>query len=326
MESARPLKVKECLYSIQDVSEVARKALKNIVSQGRAPVPSVYEEEFYQQAEALGLNDLVLRLMATLPSGQVAHLLINGLEKMVKEIDKDLEDYARDLKIHTSAIEEGKGRLIEHNGSEIHDVGLTLDAIIKSNLQMTIQLNNARAKLKEREEQVQKLRLKSRIDPLTGIYNRGAMEEDLSLEFARSKRYERPFALVMADIDHFKRINDTYGHSVGDDVLRSFSRLVMRAIRESDSVYRYGGEEFLLLLRETSLKPACIAAERIRETVENHVLKGRGDKGVEIRITSSFGVASWRSTDSSCLDILNRADRALYCAKQSGRNQVVSSE
>ncbi len=325
METGRPLKLKECLYSIQDVSEVARKTLKNIVSQGKAPVPPVYEEEFYQQAEALGLNDLVLRLMASLPAGQVANLLINGLEKMVREIDSDLEAYGQDLSKHTSAIEKGRGRLLDTNGSHVEQVKITLDDIIRANLQMTAQLNSTRAKLREREEQVKSLRLKSRIDPLTGTFNRGAMEEDLTLEFARSKRYKRPFSIVMADIDFFKKVNDTYGHAVGDDVLRSFTRLIKKGIRESDTLYRYGGEEFLILLRETELGPAGVVAERLRRGIEGHVLKSKDDGRVEIRITASFGVAAWRDSDSTYMDIIDRADKALYCAKQSGRNQVVSS-
>ncbi len=325
MEKTRPLKLRECLYSIHDVSEVARESLKNIVRQGKAPIPPVYEEEFYRQAEALGLNDLVLRLMATLPSGQVANLLMNGLEKLVREIDGDLEEYGHQLSEHTNAIEKSRSQLDNGEDPHLEQVKMTLDDIIRANIQMKAQLDSTRARLQEREEQVKHLKLKSRHDPLTGVLNRSAMEEDLPLEFARSKRYGRPFSIIMTDIDFFKKVNDRYGHVIGDDVLRSFSRLIKRGIREVDSLYRYGGEEFLILLPETTLESASIVAERLRKGIEAHLLKSKDDSAIEIRITASFGVTSWRESDSSYVDVVERADKALYCAKQSGRNQVVSS-
>jgi len=323
---SRPLELKDCLYSYQDISEVARQALKNIVSQGRAPIPPIYEEEFFNQAQALGLNDLVERLMARIPAGQVATILVHSLEKMVHRIDGDLESFGKDLDSHTTALKEGRGRLFDKNGSSLETIKVALDEILKANLKMSVQLEETRKQLREREKQVNKLKQRTRVDTLTGALNRGAMEEDLPLEFARSRRYQRPFSIVMADIDHFKKINDTYGHAIGDEVLKSFSRLIMSQIRDVDGLYRYGGEEFLILLRDTSFEGACIAAERIRETIERHILRRKDDPSIQIRITSSFGVSSWKESDCSYSEVVDRADKALYYAKESGRNQVASSE
>jgi len=151
------------------------------------------------------------------------------------------------------------------------------------------------------------------------------MEEDLPGEFARNKRYNRTFSVVMADIDHFKNVNDTYGHSAGDEILKAFAGLMQKALREVDVIYRYGGEEFLVLLPETDAQGALLVAERIRKAVDSKVLKHRDDPNIKIRVTSSFGVSINNEKDLSHLDIIKRADKALYEAKNSGRNRVESA-
>ncbi len=153
-------------------------------------------------------------------------------------------------------------------------------------------------------------------DMLTGVSNRRAIFDALDTEFARSVRYQRPFALLMLDLDKFKAVNDTYGHQVGDQVLQRFSRLVGASIRPHDTLGRTGGEEFLVVLPETSMVAAMHIAQRILEMVST-----TDDPRLPVS-TASIGLTEWQPDDASAEAVLERADRALYRAKENGRNQV----
>jgi len=235
--------------------------------------------------------------------------------------------------LFSAVMEDGKIMLEIRRGSNLKPIRIDLGEVFEEDTETSGRRKDSNVaymckdtyeELKEREEQVQQLKVITRLDPLTGALNRTAMEEDLALEFSGSRRYKRPFSVIMADIDFFKRVNDTYGHVAGDDVLKSFCRLIRFHIREVDTVYRYGGEEFLILLRGTPLAGAHIVAERMRVNVERHVFRHRDDPKVELRITASFGVASWSESDRSYNDIIVRVDKAMYTAKNAGRNRVIS--
>ncbi|MEW5947669.1 MAG: sensor domain-containing diguanylate cyclase [bacterium] len=158
-------------------------------------------------------------------------------------------------------------------------------------------------------------------DPLTGMYNHGYFQEKLSEEVERTRRYHRPMSLLMVDVDHFKRVNDRFGHLHGDDVLRDLARLLRGRLRLVDISARYGGEEFAAILPEATVNEAKIVGERLRRTVEEHdfVLK---DLKRTINITISVGVASLGDGSLTKDELINHADHALYLAKTSGRNRV----
>lgn len=159
-------------------------------------------------------------------------------------------------------------------------------------------------------------------DALTQLLNRRALTERITAEMERALRYDSSMALLMIDLDHFKRINDTYGHLVGDDVLRDVAALLTETIRTSDMVARYGGEEFLVLLPETDDAGAEMFAERIREAIEQHQFGGRADQPA-LKLTTSVGVATFPAARiESVEDLFARADAALYRAKADGRNRV----
>jgi diguanylate cyclase (GGDEF)-like protein len=160
-------------------------------------------------------------------------------------------------------------------------------------------------------------------DPLTGIANRRRMTEQISKELDRARRYKHPLALLMVDIDHFKRINDTYGHEVGDQAIVAVAGALSAAMRSIDLVARFGGEEFVLLMPEASLETAGGAAERLRETVAQ--LRIDLDGGLTVSLTISVGVAASYPQDApdSPSALLVRADKALYQAKKDGRDRVV---
>ena len=159
----------------------------------------------------------------------------------------------------------------------------------------------------------------SSIDRLTGLNNRGHWEDAIKLEYARHARYGSQASLVMFDIDHFKHINDTYGHQVGDKVLRAIAELVRGLIRTVDIAGRYGGEEFAVLLPDTDLQGAALFAERLRKAVEEDQIIHEGQP---IRCTISLGVADLGSTVSEYKQLIEQADQAMYVSKKTGRNKV----
>lgn len=155
-------------------------------------------------------------------------------------------------------------------------------------------------------------------DALTGLYNRRHFNAELEREFMRSKRYGGNLCIAIIDIDFFKKINDTYGHLCGDYVLKEVAYLILENFRKTDMVFRYGGEEFVVIMTETSLKNSLIPLERLRKTIENNNFIYKGKK---ITVTISIGVET-NQTDTTD-EFLNNADKALYQAKQNGRNQTV---
>jgi diguanylate cyclase (GGDEF)-like protein len=156
------------------------------------------------------------------------------------------------------------------------------------------------------------------IDPLTQLSNRLYIEGMFENEIKRAQRYEKTFAVIFADIDYFKSVNDTYGHETGDSVLKEFANILKSDIRSLDTIARWGGEEFLILCPETNIESAKILAEKLRKNIESYKFKTIGNK------TCSFGVSEYTAEDITAKSTIKRADKALYMAKKSGRNRVVS--
>lgn len=159
-------------------------------------------------------------------------------------------------------------------------------------------------------------------DGLTGLLNRRYWESCLEREFARHQRYDNPVSLVIFDIDHFKRVNDTYGHQTGDEVIRETARITSQLVRETDFAGRYGGEEFVVLLPGTTLDGAAQFAERLRSSIERQQLDYQGSP---LTFTISLGVATLTDDMAGYLTLLERADKALYQSKEGGRTQVTLS-
>lgn len=172
----------------------------------------------------------------------------------------------------------------------------------------------------------EQLRLTSLTDPLTGLYNRRYLEQRLDSEIARAQRHCQPLSFLFLDADHFKRVNDTFGHHAGDRVLVHLGKYLKRMLRTSDIAVRYGGEEFAMVLPQIEMHSACELAERLRRRVAAHPVKL--DSGEAIHVTLSIGV----SGTSTCLseppevvamELVRQADEAVYAAKKAGRNRVM---
>lgn len=164
----------------------------------------------------------------------------------------------------------------------------------------------------------EELKTASRVDGLTGLYNRRYWQERFDEVFKLSKRRGKPSTAMMLDIDHFKRINDTYGHQAGDKVIKMLAALIKRCIRETDLAGRYGGEEFAIILTDSALDNAKVVAERIRQFAQRLEVE---HEGKTIRFTISLGLAEFDSNIKGAMGWLELADQALYEAKQNGRNQ-----
>jgi diguanylate cyclase (GGDEF)-like protein len=150
-----------------------------------------------------------------------------------------------------------------------------------------------------------------RVDALTHLFNRRRLDEDIADECRRSARYGRPLSILMIDVDHFKGYNDAHGHAAGDRALQDVAALLRSGVRLIDSVYRFGGEELAILLRETDIRGASVVAERLRAAVEANG-----------KVTASFGVAEFDPKHPVPSNLIESADRALYAAKNAGRNRV----
>ncbi|WP_022670284.1 diguanylate cyclase [Hippea alviniae] len=172
-----------------------------------------------------------------------------------------------------------------------------------------------------RGQLIKKLKDESERDFLTKLYNRRSIITFLEKFIALSKRNNKPLSFMILDLDKFKRINDTYGHLVGDDVLREVARVIEKSIRSSDIAGRFGGEEFSVILPETELDKACEVAERIRANIES--MRVKSENG-DVSITVSAGVSEYNNETIN--EFIGRADKSLYKAKANGRNRVMKSE
>ena len=174
--------------------------------------------------------------------------------------------------------------------------------------------------LQRLREENQELAALVRTDELTGLFNFRYFLQAVELEMERSRRSDQPTTLIMMDIDHFKEVNDAYGHEVGNRTLAHVAKILRNAIRRLDIPCRYGGEEFALILPDTPLSAGVLFANRLRHLIENAVIE---IEGTQIKLTASFGVDVYRKDDqSTAKEFIERADSLLYEAKSKGRNKV----
>ena len=183
----------------------------------------------------------------------------------------------------------------------------------------TADLEKSLADLEKSQDEIrlqnEELEALSRQDPLTGVSNRRHLINSLEPLFAESRKVNRELCCVMVDIDHFKRVNDDHGHSMGDEVIRCVAKILTSVVRSSDLVCRYGGEEFLIILPEAPVEAATAAAERLRAKIDSPGF-------ARVPVTASFGVSSIRNGASTFAALINQADEAMYASKENGRNRV----
>ncbi|MEO6012399.1 MAG: diguanylate cyclase [Devosia sp.] len=192
-----------------------------------------------------------------------------------------------------------------------------------ANAQLEQKLEASRDDISALQRDLDEVRRESMLDPLTKIFNRKSFDEGMMKSFADAADNGSPLCLMLLDIDHFKRFNDTWGHQTGDQVLRLVAMTLKSNIKGKDMAARYGGEEFAAILPETDLEGALIVGDNIRKAIQAKELLKRSTNEKLGRITASFGVAMYRKGDTPG-SLIERADRCLYAAKHAGRNRVLS--
>jgi diguanylate cyclase (GGDEF)-like protein len=241
----------------------------------------------------------------------------NGIEELIDSIGNDTLEVLSSFEIDPGDMKPFSQILQEAN-EELGKLNLSYEQLVYELKQEKQKVEELARELKEANETLRGLAFK---DGLTGLFNHRYFQEHMEKEVQRADRYKRTLSLIMIDIDHFKKINDTYGHPVGDIVIRSIANLFENTIRKSDTAARYGGEEFALILPETDIKGAVILAERLRKMAEQMEIEADGNK---IKVTISIGIATYDPSAGlrSKAEIIDAADRALYNSKQTGRNKL----
>lgn len=213
--------------------------------------------------------------------------------------------------------------------SDPDQVRMVIKFLVTENAKMQKEQGELKSRLEQSQNQIEALRYKvaeaeevSLKDPLTSIANRRAFDADLAQAIGDAKTLKHPLCLIMCDIDHFKKLNDTYGHPVGDEVLKIFANILSENVRSGDTVARYGGEEFAVVLTRSDMQTASRVCERMRLDIASRKLSLNRNGEIIGNITASFGVAQFLASDTP-ETLLQRADAKLYEAKTGGRNRVV---
>ncbi|WP_017445631.1 GGDEF domain-containing protein [Gayadomonas joobiniege] len=220
-------------------------------------------------------------------------------------------------------VSENAKRIVKNNHiplyqpNYISEINQLQDSLIK----MAKNLKKKQKNTHDRHQaQTKQLKLAANLDPLTGLYNRRVIDTELPKEINRALRYQHPLSLAMVDLDHFKQVNDTYGHCAGDQVLSAVAKHLIKNVRKTDSVMRFGGEEFCILMPSSDLKSSFHLLNRLRLGIAELTTFYQAQN---IRITASFGLTALSETNDTSENLIEQADQALYKAKQNGRNQVI---
>ncbi|MGD2026379.1 MAG: diguanylate cyclase [Anaerolineales bacterium] len=290
--------------------------------QGKANAHLLIGNLEFQQSE---LDDALHHLMQALENAEKGQdtSLVYRAHLQLSQIYREMEDYQMALS-HFEAFHQIKESVFnEDMTTKIKSLEIMHRVRETQQDSEIYRLRNVELtrEIEERKKVQSKLEKIATLDPLTGIFNRRHFFELTQQELNRSRRYNRPLSVIMLDIDHFKQVNDRFGHLVGDRVLVEVARRIQKALRRVDQACRYGGEEFAVLLPETTLTQAEMVATRLwRLVTKQPTVSGE----LKLKITVSVGVATYHHDGIIAVDtLLDRADKAMYVAKQTGRNRVV---
>ena len=271
----------------------------------RAPKPEVDNEQ--QKTE---LNELIEKQRK---QAEEMHETMFKLHELTGNIGQNMNDHAGRMQEINSDL----ATAVADDDSNLKSTLLdAVSEVTKANEQLQDQLKNAEAKLVEQAKTIEKHMAAARTDALTGVLNRRAFDEEIGRRVSEFQRYRTPVSLLMADIDYFKKFNDSHGHQAGDDVLKMAARTLQGAMRDVDFVCRYGGEEFAIIMPGTELTGGGMAAERARIAIEKAIHEFEGKV---LKVTLSCGVAS-AMPGEDVASVIRRADEALYESKKAGRN------
>jgi len=240
---------------------------------------------------------------------QDVDLLVSSLYELTSYVNTQVTEHSQRVGEITDSIS-----MQDEIGSEqMLDAGKSL---IDVNQKLQADLEQAKQELKEQRDLIRSCMQESLTDPLTGLANRRSFDRELNRMFALRRRKKMTFSIMILDIDYFKKVNDAYGHMVGDQLLKSFCHNLLETFRESEFIARFGGEEFVVIMPQSALEEACKAADRVRKVIADR----RHNIGeVTLQVTASIGVKEVQGTETES-ELLDKVDKALYAAKHAGRN------
>jgi diguanylate cyclase len=300
-------------------------------------IPSVFQSVFSQifdisAAEQLRFETFLKSLNAKLDSVQL--IISNNHENQISGnsagqlLDQQVRSQVKTLQEKSASIDniEELKHVVEDRVEEmltnLDTYKIDMENFVEKNSEqmkdLNTELSSSRTDIEKLQEQLKEQKHLAETDPLTGLPNRYSFQRLIQGEYTRWRRYRQPLTIAIADVDNFKVVNDSLGHSLGDKVLISIADLFSSALRETDHVARYGGEEFIFIMPETTLTQATKAVNKLRQQIASHKFNFDGES---LSITVSFGVAEFEDNDTID-DVIERSDKALYRAKDKGRNQV----
>ncbi len=311
------------------VAEIAKKAIQFMGENGIVFTPRNYDEWFFVVCKAMEEQHLLTkRNLQVLYEKYFRDIpKLEDLEE-VKEVSCDLKEVAESSSVALDKFEKNIDQHERYIGESIHAIEMqdskkmedlrdkiaTLEA---ENRKLKHFLEENRSRLEMIESKFQEKKKESEIDALTKLYNRRTFDKHCTM----LEKSGMPYSIIFIDIDDFKKINDTYGHMVGDKILEEMGEILTQYVRKNTKSYRYGGEEFVILLPNTDTKGARIVANRLKDVIVNRAVKI--DQKQFIHFTASFGVAQ-KEEKEEAKDVLKRADDALYKAKKEGKNRVIT--
>lgn len=302
------------------------KAAESLIKKGETGVDADFLDEVARFGAALA---------ESAPESRKAWLETReAFKKLVADLTERLKEAYQESGAFTEHLDNAHGRIeAAHSVNDLAELRETLlgevDGLRKNARKLTEKLLDTQDQLKEYQERTAKLqdalersREEGVTDPLTQIFNRRAFDDNLEREVARCIRHGLAMVLILFDLDHFKAVNDDFGHPVGDKVLAAVAQRAKKMIRQTDTAARYGGEEFAIILTESDLEAALPVAEKIRADIER--LRFKTQEKV-LQVTSSFGLCQFQPGLMTLEELVERTDKALYDAKDQGRNCVVSA-
>ena len=262
------------------------------------------------------------------PDEATAELSPDPVQSEVTKLLALLRQHAEANENFSTVLERAKEEL--HESLKTEQVRIIISYLMIENDKMKARTANLQASLETSQKQIERLKTnlanaeaQGLSDPLTGLKNRRGFDVVLAAQLASARNAGQPLSLILADIDHFKAINDRYGHPAGDDVLKWFARILSSNVKGRDTVARYGGEEFAIVLPATPIDNACKVASQIKAQLEAQFWQKPGAPNTLLRVTASFGVAQLEGAEGTTA-LVARADARLYQAKQGGRNRVAA--
>ncbi|CCK81962.1 GGDEF domain-containing protein [Desulfobacula toluolica] len=278
------------------------------------PINNVKVEGLYQKYVVDGDRIVISNLLTKIS------LMLKDISNHVSETKEDLAENGKSLNELAVKINDAK------NFNEIRCIVDQMLAetkgLLQSGKRLQTRMRISSEDLKQLQQELEKSQQEAQTDALTGLINRRGLEKKLEIERIRAKQNDLPFSIIMVDIDYFKRVNDTFGHLVGDSLLRGIAQILKTHLRQNDIAARYGGEEFLIILPETGIKGATTVAKKIQKTLATKEWKLRKSGETMGKITVSMGISLYRMNEPEA-SLIKRADDALFIAKNKGRDQIV---